>query len=143
MQKTNIFLTNIRKIVRMYDGMLKPVCERYELTPIEATIISFLYNNAEKDTAADIAEFRMLSKSNISKAVESLIGKSLIKRRQDTADRRKIHLILTEKSAPITAEIDAVRQAFRKRIFEGFTEKEIEEFTRFNQQIAENTGRRK
>ena len=71
--------------------MLKDICNNYQLTIIEATIISFLYNNPGKDTAADIVELRMLSKGNVSQAVESLIQKSLLKREQDKEDRRKIH----------------------------------------------------
>ena len=55
--------------------MLKAICEEYRLTLIEATIISFLHNNPAKNTAADIVELRMLSKGNVSQAVESLIQK--------------------------------------------------------------------
>ncbi len=139
MHQTNTLLSNIRRIIRLYDTMLKPVCERYGLVPIEATIISFLFNNPGRDTAADIVEFRMLSKSNVSQAVESLIQKSLLQRRQDTEDRRRIHLSLTPASKPITREIDAVREDFRKQIFRGFTEEEQKQFARFNERIAENT----
>ena len=86
-----------------------------------------------------IVELRMLSKSNVSQAVESLIQKSLLQRRQDTADRRRIHLLLTAEAAPITAEIEKVRASFHKKIFRGFTEEEQRLFTAFNERIAENT----
>lgn len=72
MKQITTLLTNIRRIVKLYDGMLKTVCDHYHLIPIEASIISFLYNNPGKDTAADIVQLRMLSKSNVSQAVESL-----------------------------------------------------------------------
>ncbi len=134
----NTLLLNIRRIVKLYDGMLKPVCGRYGLTPMEAAVVSFLFNNPGKDTAADIVEIRMLSKSNVSQAVESLIRKSLLQRRQDTGDRRRIHLSLTPESAPITREIEAVREDFRRQIFRGFSEEEVEQFTRFSERIAEN-----
>ncbi len=139
MHPTNTLLSNIRRIVRLYDNMLKPVCDRYDLAPIEATIISFLFNNPGRDTAADIVELRMLSKSNVSQAVESLIQKSLLQRRQDTKDRRRIHLSLTPKAVPITHDIEAVREGFRKQIFRGFTEEEQKQFALFNERIAENT----
>ncbi len=139
MPHTNALLSNIRRIIKLYDNMLKPVCERYSLAPIEATIISFLFNNPGRDTAAEIVEFRMLSKSNVSQAVESLIQKSLIQRRQDAEDRRRIHLTLTPESKPITSEIESVREVFRKQIFRGFTEEEQKQFARFNERIAENT----
>ena len=101
MYRTNTLLVNIRRIIKLYDSLLKPVCDQYGLVPIEATIISFLYNNPGRDTAAYIVEFRMLSKSNVSQAVESLIQKSLLLRRQDTEDRRRIHLPLPPSPAPL------------------------------------------
>ena len=139
MSNTTSLLANFRRIIKLYDTMLKPVCEHYDLTQIEATIISFLYNNPGKDTAADIVELRMLSKGNVSQAVESLIQKSLLQRRQDMADRRKIHLSLTAEARPITEDIEAVREAFRRQIFRGFTEEEQRQFVLFNDRIAENT----
>lgn len=141
MYPSNALLANIRRMIKLYDSMLKPVCSRYGLVPIEATIISFLFNHPGRDTAADIVELRMLSKSNVSQAVESLIQKSLLQRRQDTADRRRIHLLLTAEAAPITAEIEKVRASFHKKIFRGFTEEEQRLFTEFNERIAENTKR--
>lgn len=92
------FLTNFRRTIKLYDSMLKPVCDRYLLTQLEATIISFLHNNPGRDTAADIVELRMLSKGNVSQSVESLGQRKLIIRQQDSADRRKIHLALTEEA---------------------------------------------
>ena len=54
------------------------------LTITEGKVISFLYNNPGKDTAADITELRMLSKGNVSQAVESissLWGRSIFKKK--------------------------------------------------------------
>ena len=138
MHRTNILFANIRRIVKLYDSMLKPVCERYTLALIEATIISFLYNNPGRDTAADIVEYRMLSKGNVSQAVESLIQKGLLQRCQDTRDRRRIHLSLTGKARPITDEIERVRQIFQDQIFRDFSEEEERQFARYNERIAEN-----
>ncbi len=132
-------LTNIRRIIKLHESMLKDICGEYRLTLIEATIISFLYNNPSRDTAGDIVELRMLSKGNVSQAVEALIQKSLLKRRQDTEDRRKIHLSLTEAAAPITQEIEQIQIKFRNQVFQGFSEEERELFAQFNQRIAENT----
>ena len=73
-------LLSIGQIVKLYDGLLKRVCAQFGLTAIEAKIVGFLHNNPGRDTAGDIAEVRMLSKSNVSQAVESLIGKGLLRR---------------------------------------------------------------
>ena len=87
---TELFM-GMRSLFRLYDKMLKKVCTEHDLTIVEADIISFLQNNPEKDMAADIVELRGLSKGAVSKAVESLIQKSLLERIPDTEDRRKIH----------------------------------------------------
>ena len=109
--------------------MLKGVCQQYQLSLIEANIISFLYNNPGKDTAGDIVELRMLAKGNVSQAVEALIRKSLLQRRQDNADRRKIHLSLLPAADPITRDMDTIRQQFHE---------EIAFFEQVNGRIMEN-----
>lgn len=139
MRQKSTLLEDMRRIIRLYDSMLKPVCQDHDLVPLEATIISFLHNNPGKDTAADIVEYRMLSKSNVSTAVESLIQKGLLLRKQDQEDRRKIHLSITPEARPITQEIEAVREAFRKNLFRGFSEGEQALFAAFQQRLAENT----
>ena len=139
MAHTTDLLMSIRRIARLYEGMLKKISGRYQLTPIEANIISFLQNNPGKDTAADIVELRMLSKGAVSQAVESLIQKSLLQRRQDTVDRRKIHLSILPAARPITEEIDDLRLEFREIVFSGFTEEERELFFALNDRIMANT----
>ena len=48
------FLVSIRRINKMHESMLKEICEEYELSLLEANIISFLHNHPSKDTARDI-----------------------------------------------------------------------------------------
>ena len=138
MYRTTTLLLIIRRTIKLYDSILKPVCEKYRLTMIETNIISFLQNNPGKDTAADISELRMLTKGNVSKAVESLIQKGLLKRTPDMADRRKVHLSLLPEARPITDEIEGKREIFREELFSGFSRREQEEYARFNDRILKN-----
>lgn len=141
MSKTTEFLTTIRRTIKLHESMLKKVCEEYQLTLIEATIISFLHNNPEKDTAADIVELRMLQKGNVSQAVESLTKKSLLQRKPDEMDRRKIHLFMTEEAEPIVQSIEGFWKAFQEEIFAGISVEEQEVFERINERIKMNTQR--
>ena len=138
MARTTDFLVTIRRIIKLYDNMLKGICQQYQLSLIEANIISFLYNNPGKDTAGDIVELRMLAKGNVSQAVEALIQKSLLQRRQDNADRRKIHLSLLPAADPITRDMDTIRQQFHEEVFRGFSTEEIAFFEQVNGRIMEN-----
>ena len=106
MEKTTELLMGFRSLLRLYDKMLKKVCREYDLSVIEADVVSFLQNNPGKDTAVDIVELRMLSKGAVSKAVESLIQKSLLERIPDREDRRRIHLKLKPEAADLTESIE-------------------------------------
>lgn len=96
------WLMSFRYIIKGQDALIKEICDSFKLTRIEGTIIVFLYNNPGKNTAGDIVELRMLSKGNVSQAVESLIQKSFLARKQDAEDRRKIHLSLLGRSMPVS-----------------------------------------
>ena len=139
MRNTTNFLTNFRRTIKLYDTMLKEICGAYHLTMIEAKIISFLYNNPGKDTAGDIVELRMLSKGNVSTAVEALIQKHLIEREQDKTDRRRIHLYLLPAAEPITNRISEIREQFSEEILFGFSEEERKQFEVLNDRLWENT----
>lgn len=139
MRNTTKFLTNFRRTIKLYDTMLKEICGAYHLTMIEANIISFLYNNPGKDTAGDIVELRMLSKGNVSTAVEALIQKHLIEREQDKTDRRRIHLYLLPAAEPITNRISEIREQFSEEILFGFSEEERKQFEVLNDRLWENT----
>lgn len=105
----------------------------------EASIICFLKNNPQLDTAADIVEYKMLAKSHVSQAVESLIQKSMLTRTADPHYRRRQHLSLLPASAPVTDSIQAVQELFFQELFSGFTEDEQNQFFAFNQRIINNT----
>ena len=132
------FLVQFRQLNKLYECMLKEICRRHKLTLIETTIISFLYNNPGRDTAADIVELRMLSKGNVSKPVELLIQKSLLKRIPDENDRRRIHLELLPDAIPITNEIDTIKETFRTELFHGFSKEEEEQLEFLNRKLMEN-----
>ena len=134
MGRTTELFIGLRNLFRLYDKMLKRVCTEHELTLAEAEIISFLRNNPEKNTAADIVELRM-----ISKGVEALIQKSLLERIPDTEDRRRIHLKLRPEAEPVTESIDEVREEFLETILEGFTKEELETYIRFFHRLFKNT----
>ena len=138
MSWTTEMLVGMRDLVRLYEKMLKQVSTDHHLTVVGAEVVSVLQNNPQKDTAADIVELRKLSKAAVSKAVESLIQKSILKRSPDSKDRRKIHLILQTEAALVTEQIDAVREEFLREILFGFTMEELKENEQFCRRLFEN-----
>ena len=110
----------------------------FSLSRIEITIISFLHNNPGLDTAGDIAEYRMLSKGNVSQSVEALIQKGYLERFPDSEDRRRIHLSLTAHASEIVRQIDEIKRDFYQALAEGLTESEIKQYQAITDKITEN-----
>lgn len=138
MSQTTNWLLVLRRVIKLYERMIRKVCAPHGLTSVEADIVCFLQNNPGKDTAGDIVEYRMLSKGNVSQGVESLIQKSLLQRTQDQEDRRKIHLHLLPAAQPIVHEIKQARQEFVRTVLQGFSEEERWQYVQMNLRIAEN-----
>ena len=128
----------VRSMNKLYDQCMDGIRRKHGLSQIEIIIVSFLHNNPSRDTAGDIALFRMRPKGNVTQGVDSLIQKRLLARFPDEADRRKIHLKLTERALPIVEEIDRVQLDYRDMMLKGFTGEEIETFFALNRRLMKN-----
>lgn len=117
------WLMSFRYIIKGQDALIKEICDSFKLTRIEGTIIVFLYNNPGKNTAGDIVELRMLSKGNVSQAVESLIQKSFLARKQDAEDRREDTFIFASSSrtnySGCRKETEGIRLRNFSRVYRG------------------------
>lgn len=138
MTRATDMLLMIRGLEKLYDQCIERVRTDYHLSHMEIKIISFLYNNPGKDTAADIADLRMLPKGNISRAVESLIKKDLIYRMPDQADRRKIHLGLKDSVKNMIEDIDDAKKEYEQKIFQGISKEDLEFYFKVNNKILSN-----
>lgn len=138
MYKFGELWNGLRSMLRLYEKMIKNVCRKYGLSMVEVDIIAFLKNHPMKDTAADIVEFRMLSKAAVSKGAELLIQKGLLERNPDQKDRRKVHLILTEDAQPIMYDVQQVQESYAAQLLDGFSEEEYETYIHLKGRILEN-----
>lgn len=137
---TTDLLVLMQRIGKIHEQMLKELCRQYDLSLIEAKIISFLHNNPTKDTAGDIVELRMLSKGNVSQAIEQLTQKGLLGKSSDTLDRRKTHLSLLPSCLEITDAIDQFQSVFYRNLFHGFSLEEFQIFSSLNERLAANAA---
>ncbi|MDD2992204.1 MAG: MarR family winged helix-turn-helix transcriptional regulator [Pygmaiobacter sp.] len=138
MLNNTAILQNVQLVMQLFERSASSLAQKYGLLPLEMQVLIFLINNPGKDTATDIVELRMLPKANVSKAVEGLIQKKLLLRRPDTADRRRIHLVLTPAGAAMTADVKAARDDFTTDLFAGFTQRQLDEYAALNARIVKN-----
>ena len=140
--KTNFDITkilySIKHINDLYYNLSTKAADECGITKPEADILAFLYNNPACDTAKDIAKLKGFSKAYVSKAVEPLLDKELIKIYIDKNDRRCQHLKLTEESKPIIKELYDMQNKFINKITEGIDKKDIEKYLEVIQCFSEN-----
>ncbi|MBQ7378047.1 MAG: winged helix DNA-binding protein [Clostridia bacterium] len=124
------------------DECIAPACKEYNLNSTEMTVLLFLHNNPEKNTAKDIIEYSRAAKANISKAVEHLMRRDLLVRIRDAQDRRVMHLCLTETAERIMPDLHAAAETYLYGVFADFSPEELRAYNAFNNRIAANAEKR-
>lgn len=127
-------------LTQYMEQCIAPVCKEYHITATEMTVLLFLHNNPDKNTAKDIIEYSRRAKANISKAVEHLMRRDLLVRIRDVQDRRVVHLCLTETAERIMPDLHAANERFLRGIFADFSPEELQRYNMYNQRIAENAA---
>lgn len=135
---THPLLTIRLALKRLYDHEMSPIMLRYNLTRMELDVLIFLQNNPGCDTAAEIVQLQMMTKSHVSKAVEHLTQQGLLTQARDQKNRRRIHLTLTDSAAPILVEAQAALRHITAVINEGVTQEDSEALARTLDRIAHN-----
>jgi DNA-binding MarR family transcriptional regulator len=110
--KNSIFLVFNWKLKKVYEKMFYQLTEELQLTQNEIDVLLFLYNNSPLDTARDIARYRAMSKSMISKSVDSLYRKGFLSYETDETDKRCIHLKIKPVAIPIVEKLHEAQKEF-------------------------------
>lgn len=123
---------------KSYNRLMEPVCRKWNLTHNELDVLLFLANNPQQDRAVDIVRGRGMSKGHVSMSLGSLEERGLVTRREDAADRRTVHLALTQATGEIVEDGRQVQRQFVARLNRGVTPEESETVWAVTQKMAEN-----
>lgn len=108
----------------LYSRMVAPVCEAFGLTSMEFTVIMFLANNPQYQTATQIVQVRRLTKSHVSLAAGELQKRGLLRGTHRNGDRRTVYLEVTDAAAEIVEQGRLAQDRFQRTLFAGFTPEE-------------------
>lgn len=131
-------LTIRSALKRHYAHEMAEPLARWQLTGMEMDVILFLGNNPGFDTATDMVQLCQLTKSHVSKAVESLTERELITQERDQQNRRRVHLKLTDAAQPILRDGQAAQTSFVETLTRGLTDTDKESMKRMLELIARN-----
>ena len=125
-------------VEELYKNEVAAVCEKYGLTYMEFTVLMFLANNPQHDTATQIVRYRHLAKSHVSISIRSLQERGLILGEHKGGNHRTIHLSVADKAKGIIADGRAAQSKFCEIIFAGFSKEEVEMLQQFTEQVNRN-----
>ena len=123
------------------DHRFAPIARRYGLSMREINVVLFLANNPGYDTARDITEYRGISKSQVSQAVEVLAERSYLTRRADPDDRRLLHLSLTEEGRALAAQCQALQAQCAQDLLAGMPEDQVRQLQELWEMVMANGER--
>ena len=122
----------------LYTRVVAPVCEKHGLTYMEFTIVMFLANNPQFDTASQIVKIRHLTKSHVSVSARALQERGLLHGEYRNHDHRTVHLTLDAAAEPIIRDGRAAQKKFGEIIFEDFSAEERQLLGQYIDRIDEN-----
>lgn len=132
------YFVHFAKLNKVYRKMCYQAVEEYRFTANEIEVMMFLANNPGLDTASDIAGYKNISKGLVAKSVDSLCRSGYLATQKDTRDRRVIHLILTEQSAPVVERLKHGRTEFINLLQAGVEPADLEAMERATEQMNKN-----
>ena len=125
-------------VEEVYKNMIAPVYEKYRVTYMEFTVLMFLANNPQYDTATQIVKYRHVAKSHVSVSIRSLQERGLLFGTHKGGNHRTIHLSVSDKATNIIEAGQAVQNKFYGIVFAGFSTEEKEKMQHFTEQINRN-----
>lgn len=121
-----------------YARVLEPICKAWQITRNEMDVLLFLANNPGMDRAVDIVNGRGLSKSHVSFSANNLEMRGFLSRVEDQADRRTIHLVLTQSVQPIVEAGQKAQRQFFTTIFAGVSREEMAIWRQITEKVSNN-----
>lgn len=137
-RNNSIILRFAWKSKKLYEKMFQSTAAEMQLTQNEIDVLLFLHNNKQLDTAKDIADYRSLSKSMISKSVDSLINRGYLSYMTDENDKRCIHLKLQPAANLAVQKLLKIQSSYFKILSNDITMEESQVLNRVLDKLYKN-----
>lgn len=94
-------------------------------SPNEIDILLFLHNNPSINTSMQLCVCLNVSKTLVSRSIDSLIKKQLLISKTDEEDKRIQRLSITENAQPFIMKIESLRNKINQEILKDITKEEL------------------
>ena len=134
----NLKIEFARKMSLAYTAVCRPLCQEMKLPQTAFDILMFLYNNPEYKTARDIVEIRKIKANLVSINVDKLVGEGYLRREADADDRRKTHLLCTDKADAVIEQGRTLQNRFMDSLLAHIDDADRKQLTESIHQMEQN-----
>ena len=122
----------------LYELIVKPLCEKHNITQMEYTILMYLNFHPQDNTATKLIKKQFLTKSHVSISIKSLQDKQLIVGEHRGNNLRTIYLRLCDSALPIIEEGKEKCKEFSDILLSGMSDEDKNQFTILLKHIINN-----
>ena len=127
-----------QSIKKMYDSLYDDLRIKYGLTMNEIMLLLYLDKHKMKNTAKEIVDDLMTTKSHISKSIDSLTKDNIIIRIQDEYDRKVIRLFINKNADYILNDLRQREKLITDSLTKGISKENIKIFESVLEQMQKN-----
>ena len=128
----NLFVAQIRLKAGLGRAM-RP----YEITPEQFAILSLLHGQ-DGLLQREIADLLIKDRPNITRILERLENKGMIRRRTDREDRRAVRVHITATGRKICPKLEQIATEYRRQAYSGLSHAQQQQLKAMLHQISEN-----
>ncbi|MCP3666728.1 MAG: MarR family transcriptional regulator [Gammaproteobacteria bacterium] len=128
----NLFITN----VALRAGMAREM-RPFDITPEQFAILSLLQERGGLQQR-EIAELLLKDRPSITRILERMQNKRLIRRETDPKDRRAVRVHLTATGKKLFPKVEKIALDFRKQAYQGLSETKLNQLKQTLHHISEN-----
>ncbi len=123
------FWQTIPPIWNQVKGNVRKVAlEQFDISVEQFHVLRHIHNGV--CSVSEIAEVKQISRPAVSQAVDILVERGLIQRRQDTNDRRIVQLELTENGAQVLKSIQQTNRRWMMERLSGLDDAELQQISK-------------
>lgn len=127
----------IFNISKLYTENTNINLKKYNVTFSDMSFLFKLHENG-KMNQKELAESKNLNTATITRALNRLEKKGFVKRENDSNDKRKKNIFLTQKGKEIVSDILIEHETFKKEIFKDFSSEEFLELVKYLNKLSES-----
>lgn len=129
------YITQIKQLQdRIFERLLME--NGIEISGGQGRILFILWKN-DNLTVSQISEKTSLAVNTVSVVINGMVNKGIVERNINPHNRRQVIISLTEYAKSLQAEYETVSQQMNALFYQGFSEKEQQQFESYLERILE------